>query len=191
MSKKLLLALDIGNVCVKINHLNCVRRFGWNEIPDTLRNAAIAYECGQCSEHEFFFTLQNLLQNKFTLPEIKDAFNSILIEPVTGMVELVNSFAELNVQAVFFSDISPTHLQRTREIFPAACHIPEGIYSFECGALKPSLQMLEQFEARFGRPDLYTDDRNELITGAKEFGWHARQFTGVEELKAELIRLRD
>lgn len=191
MKKPLLLALDIGNVCVHINHLNCVEKLGYTEIPDELRNAALAYECGRCSENDFFAELHSMFNGRFSVSEIKNAFDSILIKPVPGMDELVSSFAGSGIKAVFFSDISPTHLRRTREIFPAAKFVPDGIYSFESGALKPSRIMFERFEQLFGKPDLYTDDREELIAGAKDFGWNAVQFTDAELLKSQLMKLRD
>ncbi len=189
MKKKVLLALDIGNVCIRINHLNCAEYFGYDTIPEPLRQSALHYECGKCSENEFFDTLHGLLDGKFPPEQIREAFNSILIEPVPGMVELVNSFPDMGVQAVFFSDISPTHLQRTREIFPAAERVPEGIYSFVSGALKPSAVMLNAFEQKFGTPDLYVDDRAELISGARAHGWNAVQFSGADHLKDELMKI--
>ena len=189
MKNKLLLALDIGNVCIRINHLNCAGYFGYDAIPEKLAEVALKYECGKCSENGFFAEIHSLLEGRFAPEQIREAFDSILIEPVPGMVELVNSFPELGVQAVFFSDISPTHLRRTREIFPAARHVPEGIYSFAAGALKPSKEMFDAFEKKFGRPDLYVDDRAELIAGAKEYGWHAVIFSSAEQLKVELMTL--
>lgn len=187
--KKLLLALDIGNVCVRIDHLNCIRKLGLDSIPDTLRQTALEYECGKMSEAEFFDKMHSLFHAHFTPEEITGAFDSILIEPVPGMVELVNSFPSRNIQAVFFSDISPTHLRRTRKIFPAAIHVPHGIYSFESGALKPQAPMFDRFEARFGKPDLYVDDRAELIDGARCRNWYARCFTGADMLQEELKKL--
>lgn len=187
--KKLLLALDIGNVCVSINHLNCVRKLGLDAIPDELRQVALAYECGNMTEAEFFNAMHAFFQARFTPDEIAEAFDSILIEPVPGMEELVNSFPSRNIKAVFFSDISPTHLRRTREIFPAAVHVPHGIYSFESGALKPQAPMFDRFEAIFGKPDLYVDDRAELIAGAHRRNWHACCFTGAGALQAELKKL--
>ena len=189
MSRKLLLALDIGNVCIRINHQNCAEYLGFGTIPEPLRQKALEYECGQCSENEFFSGLHTLLNGRFSPEKIKAAFNSILIEPVPGMVELVQSFSGMGVKEVFFSDISPTHLQRTSEIFPAACQVPDGIYSFATGAMKPDKKMFNAFENHFGTPDLYVDDRSELIAGAKKHGWHAVQFTAAEQLREELKKL--
>lgn len=187
--KELLLALDIGNVCIRIDHLNCIRELGLDTIPEPLRQTALEYECGRLSENEFFRAVHDLFEQRYPLEKITEAFNSILIEPVPGMVELVNSFPRRNIRAVFFSDISPTHLRRTREIFPAAIHVPAGIYSFESGALKPSAPMFERFESLFGVPDLYVDDRSELIASARCRGWHSCCFSGADALQTELEKL--
>lgn len=189
MNRPLLLALDIGNVCVRIDHRNCVRGLGLSAIPQNLGRLATDYECGRLTEPEFFAAMFRELGGRYPEAEIVAAFNSILIEPVPGMIELVNTFPARNVRAVFFSDISPTHLARTRELFPAAATVPDGVYSFDCGAQKPSPRMRERFETRFGRPDLYVDDREELIRDAEAHHWHAMRFTGADALAAELEKL--
>ena len=190
MNAPLLLALDIGNVCVRIDPLNCIRRLGRAAIPPQLAAAATDFECGRIAETEFFSALYGMLERKFTVAEIRAAFDAILIEPVPGMTELVDSFPKMGVHAVFFSDISPAHLRRTRELFSAAANVPDGVYSFEAGAQKPAPRMLDAFESRFGRPDLYVDDREELILAARKRNWHAVRFTGAAELKRELENLR-
>ena len=189
MNRPLLLALDIGNVCVRIDHRNCVRGLGLSAIPQNWGRLATDYECGRLTEPEFFAAMFRELGSRYPEAEIVAAFNAILIEPVPGMIELVNTFPARNVRAVFFSDISPTHLARTRELFPAAATIPDGVYSFDCGAQKPSPRMRERFETRFGRPDLYVDDREELIRDAEAHHWHAMRFTGADALAAELEKL--
>ena len=189
MNRPLLLALDIGNVCVRIDHRNCVRGLGLSAIPQNWGKLATDYECGRLTEPEFFAAMFRELGGRYSEAEIVAAFNSILIEPVPGMIELVNSFPARDVRAVFFSDISPTHLARTRELFPAAATVPDGVYSFDCGAQKPSPRMRECFEARFGRPDLYVDDREELIRDANAHRWHAMRFAGADALAAELEKL--
>ncbi|MCI5778761.1 MAG: hypothetical protein MR051_02925 [Lentisphaeria bacterium] len=190
MNHSLTMALDIGNVCVRIDHLNCVRRLGLSAIPPHLTAAATEFECGRITETKFFSSLYEMLDRKFTVAEIRAAFDAILIEPVPGMTELVDSLPALGIRAVFFSDISPAHLRRTRELFPAAANVPDGVYSFEAGAQKPAPRMLDAFEARFGRPDLYVDDREELILAAKKRNWHAVRFTDAAALRRELEILR-
>lgn len=189
MGKKVL-ALDIGNVCVKINHLNFQQALGIKQLPEKLTILMRDFECGIIrDETTFLLTATRILENRFPAEQIRTAFNSILIEKVPGMTELVSALPRQGINAVFFSDISPTHLQRTKELFPAFDTVHGGIFSFESGAQKPSPAMFERFEQLYGVPDLYTDDRIDLITAAIRRGWNAVQFTNAEDLREKLSAL--
>ena len=187
--KKLTLALDIGNVCIKIDQQNVFRKLNIPQAPGGMFELSEDFECGRIDEEEFFERFRKLTGEKFSIEFLAAAFDSILIAPVPGMSELVSSMAENGIKPVFFSDISTAHLRRTRELFPAEKAVPDGIYSFVCGARKPSAEMLLGFEKSFGVPDLYVDDRIELIEAARKHGWHAVQFQGAENLSNELNNL--
>lgn len=188
--KKHLLALDIGNVCVKINHRNCPDMLQLPAVPEELLQLTADYEQGVIRlEEEFVAAALQILGSRCSPEFLKTAFNSILIEPVPGMTELVNDFESLNVRAVFFSDISPTHLARTRELFPAFDRVSGGIFSFEAGGCKPSEAMFSRFENLYGTPDLYVDDRPELIAAAQERRWNAVLFTSAADLRKKLLSL--
>lgn len=188
MMKNKVLALDIGNVCVSIDHKNCAVNLGLPALPPAVLELCRDFEWGNIPDEKSAFTRgAEILGNRFTPEELKTAFNSILIEAVPGMSELVSSFPELGVEAHFFSDISPTHLTRTAELFPAFATVKGGVFSFETGAWKPSERMFAAFEERFGIPDLYVDDRAELIEAAIEHGWRAEVFRGAEDLREKLV----
>ena len=103
------------------------------------------------------------------------------------MNELVASLPERGIQPVFFSDTSTVHLEEVRRRFPAAAVIPEGVYSFDCGARKKDDPMFARFEARFGRPFLYVDDNPQLIARARARGWRAAVFAGAAALETALF----
>ena len=188
--KKILLAMDIGNVCVKIDHGLFPKQLGIGETPEAMKELLREFEFGHLDgEKEFLERAGEIFHNKFSCEKIKEAFNAIIIEPVPGMVELVNSFPERNIQAVFFSDISTLHLQRTKEVFGAFDAVAGGVFSFECGNWKPSTEMLSSFETRFGIPDLYVDDRQDLIEAAGKRPWNAHVFTGAKDLLEKLQAL--
>lgn len=190
MDKKILLALDIGNVCVKIDHHNCIKRLPSGIVPDELLAAAHDYECGIITaEDEFIERSVKILKGNFSAAEFKEAFDSIIISPVPGMTELVNNFSVMGVEAVFFSDISPTHLRRTQEVFPAFSAVSGGVFSFDAGDWKPSLKMFNRFETMYRVPDLYVDDREELIIGARQHGWNAHVFVSAQDLTEKLHAL--
>ena len=87
---------------------------------------------------------------------------------------------------MFFSDVSARHMKLVRRMFHASELVPDGIYSFETGAMKPEEPMFAAFEKRFGVPVLYVDDREILIDAAKKRGWNAVVFTGAADLKKAL-----
>jgi FMN phosphatase YigB (HAD superfamily) len=188
--KKLLLALDIGNVCVRIDHANFFRKLGIEKTPPAMQELLKEFEFGRiASEEDFFAGSAEIFNGRFTVSEIKEAFDAIIIAPVPGMEELVRSFPAMNVQAVFFSDISLAHLRRTVELFSAFSVVSGGVFSFECGNWKPSEEMFSAFESRYGVPDIYVDDREMLIEAAKKRPWNAEIFTGAKDLREKLQAL--
>ena len=188
--KTLLLAIDIGNVCIHIDHKNFYRQL---DIPETtygIKELIRDFEWGIIRDEDVFFDrLSTLLSGKFPHKKLQDAFAAILIRPVDGMSDLVSHLPAMGINAAFFSDISPFHLRCTQKMFPAFDSISRGAFSFNCGAWKPSEKMFSHFEELFGTPDLYTDDRSDLISGAKKHGWHAEQFVSAEDLYKKLTLL--
>ena len=183
-----LLALDIGNVCVKIDFANFAKHLGIPEIPQKLIDLQRELECGRISDEAFFYAAG--ICCNCPPPAALNAFNTILIEAVPGMEELISNLDEYGFEARFFSDISLTHLTRTHQLFPAAHFVPDGMFSFISGAQKPDEIMFAAFEEKFGTPDLYVDDRAELIAAARKRNWNAIRFTTASALRSALLDLR-
>ena len=179
-----LLALDIGNVCVKINFANFARNLNIPEIPQEIIDLQRELECGRTTDEAFIYAASVACQRDPLT--IMDAFNSILVEPVPGMEELISNLEKFDFEARFFSDISLTHLTRTHHLFPAAQFVPDGMFSFIAGAQKPAEEMFAAFEEKFGTPALYIDDRLELIEAARKRNWNAIQFTTADALQEAL-----
>ena len=179
-----ILALDIGNVCVKIDFGNFARTLNIPAMPEAVKDLQRDLECGRITDEAFVYCASNACN--CDPQSFLKAFNSILIEAVPGMNELISSLDKYGFEARFFSDISQTHLIRTYKLFPAADNVPDGMFSFVAGAQKPDEAMFEAFEDEFGRPALYVDDRAELIAAAKKRNWNAIQFTTADALKQAL-----
>lgn len=182
------IALDIGNVCIKIDHAGCYAKVGFSGMPpENVMMLSREYECGRLSEDEFWTKFQQLVPDKsYTRTFLEQTFDSILSCPMPGMEELISSLPSRGIQPVFFSDVSARHIKLVRRMFHASAVVPEGIYSFEVGAMKPEEPMFAAFEKRFGTPVLYVDDRPDLIDAAKKRGWNAIVFPGAEELEKVL-----
>ena len=155
--------------------------------PQEVMFLAREYECGRLTEDEFWTRFKQYApnQNK-TRQDLEKDFDSILVEPMPGMEMLISALPLVGIQPVFFSDISERHLRLVRKMFRASAMVPEGIYSFEVGAMKPEEPMFEAFEKRFGVPALYVDDREVLIEAALKRGWNAVVFSDAKALQKAL-----
>ena len=176
------IAVDIGNVSIHISPPAFAKAVG---IPveklEEYKEYELKYERGEVSDEEFFRTMGEQFPN-FTDEQLRDAFDAGLLDPVSGMEDLLEKLAANGVKVVFLSDISPAHLAGFRRRFRNADKY-EGVYSFLVGGLKPSDKMLGAFEERYGKPFIYVDDRVELIEAARARGWNAQVFQGAEWLE--------
>ena len=183
------IALDIGNVCIKLNHEEVFARFGVSgNSPLAVRfKAQLAdFEFGKISGEAFFDRLQHMPElATLSRAELRKTFDELLGKPVEGMPDLFQLFPEMGIVPVYLSDISTIHLKRSYEIFPQRADYT-GIYSFDVGCYKPDVRMFQAYESRCGKPLLYTDDRIDLINAAKNYGWNAEVFSSAENLKNQL-----
>ena len=182
------IALDIGNVCIEIDHVGCYSKVGFQGMPpQEVMLLSREYECGHLTEDEFWTAFQQYAPDKTkSRRDLENDFDSILVQPVEGMEELISTLPLFGIQPVFFSDVSARHMKLVRKMFRASALVPDGIYSFEVGAMKPEDAMFEAFEKRFGVPALYVDDREILIEAAKKRGWNAVVFSGAANLAKAL-----
>lgn len=184
--RKRVIALDIGNVCLEIHPERCFAALGYRNAqeipPEALFLASERFERGEVTPAEFLSGFRRLTGTSLSDAELERAFRSIIGPAVPGMAELVAGLDARGFRPVFFSDTSVTHLDEVRRKFPAAPAVPDGIYSYEVHAKKPEKAMFEAFEARFGVPAFYFDDRAELIEGALRHGWNAHRFVSAEEM---------
>lgn len=182
------IALDIGNVCIKIDHVGCYSKVGFSGMPpEEVMQLSREYECGRLTEDEFWTAFQSFAPDRSkSRKDLENDFDSILTGVMPGMEELISTLPLFGIQPVFFSDVSARHMRLVRKMFKASAMVPDGIYSFEVGAMKPEEAMFSAFEKRFGVPALYVDDREVLINAAKKRGWNAVVFTGAEDLTRSL-----
>ncbi len=188
MAKKIL-ALDIGNVCLRLRPERCFGRFGYKaitEVPSELLMVFQQLETGRIDEAAFFGEIRRILNLKIDDAALRDLWCAILGEPMPGMAALVRDLVAADIQPVFLSDISTLHLDYFRRNYPVTEWVPDGIYSFVVGACKPSPAMYAAFEADFGKPVLYVDDRPACLEGAAPFGWPTHLFQDAETLRAAL-----
>ncbi len=185
-----LLALDIGGVCLRLTPERVFQSM--NLDPDNLPNgyekAYHDYSIGKIGSWQFAKDLQAIVGQSMTIAQIHDAWMKFLDTEDLKTTKLLEALWDRGWHIVFFSDTQPWHIEGLRDILSYSKRIPDAIYSCDVGAEKPSDTMFTAFEERYGRPDLYLDDRLCNIEGGLRHGWNAVQFTETtaEQLLAEL-----
>jgi len=189
-----LLALDIGGVCLRLTPERVFQSM--NLDPDNLPNgyekAYHDYSIGKIGSWQFAKDLQAIVRQSMTVAQIHDAWMKFLDTENLKTTRLLEALWDRGWHIVFFSDTQPWHIEGLRDILSYSKRIPDAIYSCDVGAEKPSDAMFTAFEERYGRPDLYLDDRLCNIEGGLRHGWNAVQFTETtaDELLAKLADSR-
>lgn len=180
------IALDIGNVSMKLTFDSMYRRLGVDPADPgavaRLWEHGAALETGRCTVPEFLDRLDVFTDHRHSRQYLLDAWRSGVRESMPGMADTVRALAARGVRFSFMSDISPIHLDQVFKYCAFAHLVSGGIYSFEAGAFKlDGYTMFEAFERRYGRPLVFFDDRIEIIGHAQAFGWNAVQFQSPEQ----------
>jgi FMN phosphatase YigB (HAD superfamily) len=190
------IALDIGNVSMKLNFDGMYRRFdvdpGDSAAVGRLWEHGAALETGRCTVPEFLDRLYEFAGHRHTREYLLDAWRCGVQEPMPGMLETVCALAERGVRFSFMSDISPIHLDQVFKYCEFVHLVTGGIYSFEAGAFKlDGSAMFDAFERRYGRPLAFFDDRIEIIEHARGLGWNAIRFESPEQVLRDATALLD
>ena len=180
-------ALDIGNVSMKLNFDEMYRRFdvdpGDPVAVGRLWEHGAALETGHCTVSEFLDRLDDFTGHRRTREYLLDAWRCGVRDPMPGMLETVRELAARGVRFSFMSDISPIHLDQVFKYCEFVHLVTGGIYSFEAGAFKlQGRAMFDAFERRYGRPLVFFDDRIEIIEHARGLGWNAVRFESPEQV---------
>lgn len=189
MSEKLI-ALDIGGVCLNIRHDLCCRYFGFNglsEIPANFLHAMEKFECGLIDDKEWLAEFRMATGGRFTDNEMVDGWNIIIGGDMAGMSELMSELAGSGYRLIFFSDTSSIHLLEVYRKLSFANLVTGGIFSFKVKSRKPGAAMYDAFEARYGKPCFYVDDRLENIQAGISHGWNSHQFVSAAAMRHVLL----
>lgn len=183
--KNKIIALDIGNVCIRITPERCAEALGYPPsvgIPEAILDSVDRMERALISEKQWMDDFHEVTSHKFSTDELRHAYNQVLGEEIDGMKEFLEKKLEQGFRIIFFSDTSEVHLNSVLRNLSFANLITGGVYSFDMGAKKPEPGMYEKFEKNYGKPDLYLDDKPENIAAGKARGWNSFVFTNVDDL---------
>ncbi len=182
------IALDIGNVCVRVEPEQAFARLGMPDsqsVLDAAKRLVFELETGKIGEKEWIDGVSRLACGRFSEEELVSAYNSIIGDEIPGFFNLLDDLIKCGFKAVFFSDTSRIHITHFFKMhrFPALAH--SAVFSFDVGARKPDTRMFESFETEFGVPALYIDDRDENVQAGRKRGWPSIIFSSVEELEKD------
>lgn len=184
-----IIALDIGGVCLNLRFELCREYLGGagaEEVPTQFLTASDQYERGLISEQEWLEVFRSVTEGRFSDDELRHAWNLIIGDAIEGMPELVNEIVNAGFRAVFFSDTSELHLMHIYRNLPFVHLVSGGVFSFKTGAKKPEDKIYELFEAAYGRPYIYTDDKEENVAAGTRHGWNSHKFVSAAAFRKEL-----
>lgn len=178
-------ALDIGNVCVKVSLDTCEDKLIKTEkiSKKLFYRLYQEYELGKINTKIFLSKLSET--TGYSFDEAKDIFCTIICEEIKGINEILTDLINKGFKIAFLSDTSPLHLKYTTEEKLSFSHlISGGVYSYETGCFKPETAIFKEFEKKYGIPALYIDDKRSNCEGAERLGWSMHCIKNVKELKS-------
>jgi len=185
-------ALDIGNVCLKIQTGRCLDALGYSadtEVPVEFYAACDRLEKGGISTGDWMTVFKKVTGGRFTDSELAAAYNLILGDEIPGMYDFLDEITKLGCRAIFFSDTSDLHINHVYRYLPLAVFVSGGIFSYKTGFKKPESGMYEAFENTYGTPCFYADDRADNIEAGLKRGWRSHRFVSVEALRKEFLQV--
>ncbi len=188
----MLAAVDIGNVQITLHFDRCFRRFGIDPaapIPPEVLKLDYGFETGALGEAAWLEGMRRWTGKNMSDSEIVDAWNEIIGGPMPGMEEQIRKFAAKGVRFVHLSDTTPPHMTKIYRTLPFGHLISGAVLSYEAGACKPEPAIFEYFERRYGVPDVFFDDLDKNVEGARKRGWNAVKFQSAAQFGNILEKL--
>jgi FMN phosphatase YigB (HAD superfamily) len=142
------------------------------------------YERGEISTREFHNYLCEKASLKMGLPEFRQTWGSVFLPGLLVSEDLIKSLGS-RYPLILVSNTNEAHIEFVREKYRILDYFDRQILSFEVGSLKPDPGIFEHaIEASECAPEalFFTDDREENILVAKQFGIHAHQFQTESKL---------
>jgi HAD superfamily hydrolase (TIGR01509 family) len=191
------LALDLGNVLVKVDHFRFCRRLGdlagltAEEVYARVfeSNLEPGYDTGRLTSEEFHYRVTAHFGVNLPFSQFSAWWND-LFEPMEGMADLVRHLAT-KYPLYLVSNTNASHFAYVKERFALLQHFHRFILSFEVGSRKPEPEIYQALILQTGLPPpecLFVDDKAPFVEAAHEQGLTAWQFTSPEMFIGDLKR---
>jgi epoxide hydrolase-like predicted phosphatase len=150
-----------------------------------------AYESGQISDEAFLQELHKLGNLRCTPEFTAEAWGDIFTpnEEVCALIPRLKPRYRL----LLGSNTNAMHSRKfVKQFADVLAHFDAVVLSHDIGVRKPKRGFFEHCQRLEGcspRECLFIDDLPANVAGARELGWHGIVFTGVANLKRDLVEL--
>jgi HAD superfamily hydrolase (TIGR01509 family) len=184
------LALDLGNVLVKVDHLRFCRRLAdlAGLTPEAVYNRVFesdlefGYDTGRLTSEDFHRRVMDHFGVALPFSQFSFWWSDIF-DPMEGMAELVGHLAA-RYPLHLVSNTNALHFAYIRKNYALLDHFQSFVLSFEVGSRKPEPAIYQALVQRADAPPsccLFVDDKLPFVTAAREQGLTSWQFTSPTE----------
>jgi glucose-1-phosphatase len=191
-----LITFDLGNVLVKVDHMEFCRRFAvltplsTEDIFNFVFNGSLEpdYDTGKMTSQEVYQQVIKQFKVAIEFDRFARWWNSIF-SPMPEMEEIVTKLAK-KYPLFLLSNTNALHFDYILNTFPILRHFSKFVLSYEVGSRKPDKGIYEYLIRQSGilpGEILFLDDKLPFVTAAREHGIHAWQFTSYDAFKRQLM----
>lgn len=190
---------DLGNVLIDFDHMIAAKEisgftdYGPHEIFNLFFDSGLTglFEEGKITALNFFFEVKKKLNLRMDYAKFSHIWNDIffLTDKNKGVYNLAKTL-KCSYKVALLSNINILHWEYLKKRFPIFDSFHPIITSFEAGLRKPDpLIYKKSLDLLQAAPEntFYTDDRAEFIERAATLGIRGFVFTGIEQLKRDLL----
>jgi len=192
---------DLGNVLIDFDHMLAAKRMSnfceksGEQIYNLFFNSQVTnlFEAGKVTPDEFFADVKRALNLKMDFQTFLPIWNEIFFFSAKNRaVFSIASSLKGRYKTVVLSNVNVLHFEYLKKAFPIFPIFDHVFTSFELGVTKPEEAIYRNVLEALGVPPekaFYTDDRPELVEGARALGIQGFVFKGAQQLEADLHSL--
>jgi len=190
---------DMGNVLVFFSNQRMCEQVGLlckktpQEIEDIFFRTSmqVDFECGRLSKEQLHQQFEAAVGEQIEIEKLQLAVADIFTLNA-AILPILDDLKSRRIRLVVLSNTNELHAAFIRDNFDILDRFDDFVFSHEVGAMKPSATIYEAaLKKAHCEPHecFYTDDIEEYVLAAREFGIQAKLFTGTEDLNQSLAAI--